>query len=325
MLGGKQYINNTQDTHCIFKDDFTFCSYIDKNLKNINKIVIYNNNSVKLSITEPKDIHSILAEITRNKNVLTKTLTGNKSINSFKKELECNYIIFHNIPSKYHNVRESFKYKSISIIGLQIIYNNKQDTFHLFVDNDFTYLTDIKELSQKQYDKLVDDIKEQLDTFNKSQIQHNDIKPDNIVYSTKNKRFLLIRWLYSHEVRTISYNMREIGNKIFNHPIKYYLARLPALVSRKVISYGLLNSKYKWIKQLPSYLGFKSFIDSSLDFILYKYGHMNSKQLHQKFANHYDYFSFGMLVFFLGEKYKFDIPKKTIDELFKEFIPKYII
>lgn len=324
MLGGKQYTSELQDTHCIFKDDYTFCNYVDKNLKHVVKIIVYNNNSVRLSISDPKDINSVLAEISRNKNVLTKSSNGNKSLISFKKELECNYLIYNNIGHKFHNVREAFKYKNVGVLGLQISYNNKQDTFHLFIDNDFTYLTDVKQLTQSQYSNLVEDITEQLREFNKAEIQHNDVKPEKIVYSNKNKRFLLVGWEYAHETSAVPTKIKHIGNKVFNHPLKYYLAGFPRMLSLKFMSFELMSSKYKWIKQLPVYTAFKSFVDSSFDFIISKYGHMSSKELHKRFSKHFDMFSFGMVVLFYGSKHKLDLPTKAIDTMFKEFTPKYV-
>jgi serine/threonine protein kinase len=179
-------------------------------------------------------------------------------------------------------------------------------------------------LTQTQYIHLVEDITEQLRELNKAELQHNNVKPENIIYSNKSKRFLLVGWEYAREISSVPIKIKHIGNKVFNHPLKYYLSGFPRILSLKFISFGLMSSKYKWIKQLPIYLAFKSFMDSSFDFIMSKYGHLSSKELHKRFSKHFDLFSFGMVVLFYGAKYKLEVPTKAIDNMFKEFTPSYL-
>jgi serine/threonine protein kinase len=135
--------------------------------------------------------------------------------------------------------------------------------------------------------KFVNDILVSLSK--KDSKSHNDIKLDNIVRCSK--RYKLIDWGLAADNGTILN-----GNLACTSPIRFYLARYPAVVARNLFT----AKESRATRSTPA---FQDVYNRVLKEFNEEIGSLNRTQLLYKFKNTFDVFMFGMTCLYAVIKY----------------------
>lgn len=332
LSGGKFYgegaKGRVEDTRCIFKDTKTFCKYINDVLSSIEKITLYHTLSSKVTLSKKIDIMHVIGLLGKNDITLTKTYKqGSIDVKEeFTRELQANTEISKHLKPMYHTLKPAFVYKSLPVNGVCMMYTVESGltpTYHLFTEACSTQPTDFK-FTQTTFNKFVKEIKECLDSLHAAGWNHNDIKPDNMIYCARSNRFKVVDWGMSSSHKTKPFAFNETGTKYYNHPLMFYLAGIPAFVSRRLMAYSLLVGKHTWTKKLKTQDIVQSLSTSSFDYILSRYSKLNSKELHAKFAPHYDNYAFAITLLLLADKNNVKAPKDIVDKLLEPFMPSTV-
>jgi serine/threonine protein kinase len=239
-------------------------------------------------------------------------LMGNAKLNfnNEMKSIKRLFKIYGDNISTYTAIKPIFKYNNIDIYAIS--YSNY---FYIFQEKCFKTIDKIN-FTQKEFNKMIDDIYESLLILQENNFMHNDIKADNIIYC--DNKYKLIDWelAYSNKTRYKSFFKGSGGNFLFNHPYKFYNLGIPLFVYH-FFNYIFKKIDYKsnsWIYKLKSYKKLNEKIKDSVDYLI-----NNKKNLN----NYYDMYSFALLIIFLAEKNNCQYPKSLINELFEPFNIQY--
>jgi hypothetical protein len=237
---------------------------------------------------------------------------GNAKINfnNEMKSIKRLFKIYEADISKYTAIKPIFKYNNIDIYALS--YSNH---FYIFQEKCYKTIDNI-EFTQKEFDKMIDDIYKSLLILQKNNFMHNDIKADNIIYCEN--KYKLIDWElgYSVKARYKSFFKGSGGNFLFNHPYKFYSLGIPLFV------YNFFNYIFKkidyannsWIYKLKSYKIMNKKIEESVKFLIHKKINL---------YKYYDLYSFALLLIYLAEKNKCNLPLSLINKLLQPFNIEY--
>ena len=134
-------------------------------------------------------------------------LNFNNEMKSIKKLFK----IYGDDISKYTAIKPIFNYNDINIYAIS--YSNK---FYIFQEKCFKTLDNI-DFTQKEFNKMIDDVYESLLILQKNKFMHNDIKADNIIYCQN--KYKLIDWelAYSINARYKSFFKGSGGNFIIHY------------------------------------------------------------------------------------------------------------
>lgn len=236
-------------------------------------------------------------------------IMGNAKIN-FNNEMKSIKRLFKILGDKieeYTAIKPIFKYNNIKIYALS--YSNR---FYIFQEKCFKTIDKI-DFSQKEFNKMINDIYESLLILQKNNFMHNDIKADNIIYC--HNKYKLIDWelAYSVKHRYKSFFKGSGGNFLFNHPYKFYKLGIPLFIYNffNYIFKKIDNKSNSWIYKLKSFEIMNNKIKESVNYLINK----NNKNLNI----YYDLFSFALLIIYLAEKNNCKYPIKLINSLFKPF------
>ncbi len=317
MLGGKNIsegykgltieLRNPEDNidfYNIFKNDKP------------KKITLYGNKT-KIRLNDSFD--EILELLEDKTNYIVKKfkrgniISGNAkfNFNNEMKSIKTLFKIYGDEISNYTAIKPIFNYNNIDIYAIS--YSN-----HFYIFQEKCYKTiDKIQFTQDEFNKMINDIYESLLILQKNNFLHNDIKADNIIYC--DNKYKIIDWElgYSTTKKIKSFFKGSGGNFLFNHPYKFYNLGIPLFIYN-FFNYIFKRIDYKansWIYKLKSYKILNNKIRDSFDYLvenktgnLYKY---------------YDMYSFALLIIYLAEKNKCDVPSKLINELFKPFNINY--
>lgn len=237
---------------------------------------------------------------------------GNAKINfnNEMKSIKRLFKIFGDKIEDYTAIKPIFKYNNINIYAIS--YSNK---FFVFQEKCYKTIDNIN-FTQKEFNKMIDDIYESLLILQKNNFMHNDIKADNIIYC--HNKYKLIDWELAYPVkyRLKSFFKGSGGNFLFNHPYKFYNLGIPLFIY-KFLNYIFKKIDYKsnsWIYKLQSFEIMNEKIKESSNILI------NSK--YKNLNKYYDLFSFALLIIYLAEKNNCKFSKDLINSIFKPF---YII
>jgi serine/threonine protein kinase len=240
-------------------------------------------------------------------------ISGNAkfNFNNEMKSIKTLFKIYGDEISNYTAIKPIFNYNNIDIYAIS--YSN-----HFYIFQEKCYKTiDKIQFTQDEFNKMINDIYESLLILQKNNFLHNDIKADNIIYC--DNKYKIIDWELSYSVNSKfkSFFKGSGGNFLFNHPYKFYNLGIPLFIYN-FFNYIFKRIDYKansWIYKLKSYKILNNKIRDSFDYLvenktgnLYKY---------------YDMYSFALLIIYLAEKNKCDVPSKLINELFIPFNINY--
>ena len=237
-------------------------------------------------------------------------IMGNSKIN-FNNEMKAIkrlFKIYGDDISKYTAIKPIFKYNNIDIYAIS--YSNN---YYIFQEKCFKTLENIN-FTQKEFDKMIDDIYESLLILQKNNFMHNDIKADNIIYC--NNKYKLIDWelAYSVKARYKSFFKGSGGNFLFNHPFKFYKLGIPLFIY-KFFNYIFKKIDYNnngWIYKLKSFEIMNEKINNSVEYLIHH-------KINKQFYIYYDLYSFALIIIYLAEKNNCKVPLNLINKLFKPF------
>lgn len=329
--GGKLYNQGhgkklrVEDTRCIFRDSKTFCKYLDTVLNEIDKLVLYHSSTSKVTVTAKEDILKLVGALNKSEKVITKTYEGDDTHATFERELTANLTIISSLKQTYHTLIPVFTWKGKPVYGISLVYKAEKapSTFHLFSEACGTSVLEFK-FTQTSFNKFVKELKESLDAIHDIGWNHNDINPENMVFCSQSNRFKIINWEFASVVPSKPYELARCGDKYFNHPLKFYLAGMPAFVAKKLMSYSLLVGKQGWSRKLKAQGIVQSLSASSFEYIVTRYGNhakLSNKELHARFDAFYDNYAFAICILLLADKHKVKASKEVVDELLKPFMP----
>lgn len=328
LSGGKVYKQGShryiEDTTCIFKDNKTFCRYIDLNINDITAITLYHDKSTKFEITSFSEITNVVGKLGQAKGTVTSTYKGKGALSLFLTELTANNTVLDILPnSTLHTITPVMTWKTKHIYGVSLTYtveSKKPTSYHIFSEVCSSNILDYV-FTQQSFNKFAKEIKDALDTIHHLKFHHNNINPNNIVFCANSNKFKFIDWTLSMILPNKPYHMKDVGTKFFTHPLKSYLAGVPKVIAIRLMNYSTFMGQYKWVKKLKAFHILQSFSSTSLEYILSRYNKLSSKQLHQQFAPYYDNYALGLTLILLAEKNNIKAPKDIVDELLKQFMP----
>jgi serine/threonine protein kinase len=280
--------------------------------KKPEKIVLYGSNKkIKLN----NSYEEILGLIENKTDYIVKKFKrgnifmGNAKIN-FRNEMKSIKKLFKIYGDKiedYTAIKPIFKYNNINIYAIS--YSNR---FYVFQEKCFKTIDKIN-FTQKEFNKMINDIHESLLILQKNNFMHNDIKADNIIYC--HNKYKLIDWELGNPInnRFKSFFKGSGGNFLFNHPYKFYNLGIPLFIYN-FLNYIFKRIDYKsngWVYNLKSFKIMNEKIKESIDYLIYN----NKKSLYK----YYDLFSFAILIIYLAEKNNCKFPIDLVNSLFKPF------
>lgn len=324
--GGKLYGEGmkgfVEDAPCIKNDSKTFCAFLHDQVDAFNRIILYDKLLHTKVISKQEDIVRVIEEIKKAKNIVAKTFKDPSSKENFLNELKATERVARSLDSKYHTLSHGFTFKGMKVFGMEITHKEHHaSSYHVFSEGCSVQILDIN-FTQAMFDKFVSDMKHNLDALHKVGLYHNDMKPDNMIYCSNSKRFKLIDWELSSSLPNNPPDYTKCGTTLYNHPLKFYLGGLPAIIARHSTMYSLYMGKHTWVTKLKSFNHIQTFIKSSFDFIIASETHLSKRQLHKKFYPFYDGFALALSIIFLAEKFKLNMPYDVVDELMGGFVPK---
>ncbi len=313
QTGGKFYgqgvYGRVTDTECLPQDPETFCEFLKNNKDNITKIVL--NGRIHLSKKYvPALITKMLEAMTHS---VTKTFLKPQG---FYDEIAAIEKIVKLIAKRLHTLTPGFKYHKLPIYGVVIHFNDGSTTYHVFNEKCST-TTENFDFTETTFKQFISDIDEILTHLHKAGFNHNDVKPDNIIYCENDKRFKLIDWNQAAPIKKVL-GVKKIGSIFYNHPLKFYVNGLPQLISKNNMELSIFTGDYNWEKHTHIYEFIKSFGKDSFDYVLSKEESINN--MHKTYSKHFDGYSFAISIMFLAEKNNIPVPKDKVLELLQPFI-----
>jgi serine/threonine protein kinase len=312
MLGGRNisegYIGLTIDVYNE-KDNIDLYNLIIKD--NPEKIILY---GIKKKYFV-NDLELILKEIKGKSDFIVKKIKRGNIIlglshKNFRNEFNSIKQLFSfmgNDIKKYTTLRSIFNYLNTDIYALS--YGKK---YYLFQEKCTNTVDNIK-FTQKEFNKMIKDIYEQILVLQKNNFLHNDIKPDNIILC-KNK-YKLIDWDRSYYYKKLFKTLYMRGYFLFNHPYKFYKKGVPIFIYNFFIFLFkyLDNKKMHWIFELNIYKKLEEKIYDSVNYLI------NNNKKNNNLDKYYDNYSFALVIIYLSEKNHLKLPKKFVNKLLKPF------
>lgn len=197
-------------------------------------------------------------------------------INIFKGELK-----------KYTTVQymEFYKFK---FLGMVI--KTAKKSIHITFNVGCAKRSDTMSMNETQLKQMIGDLLETLVRIQKYNIIHTDIKPDNIVYCENDKRFKIIDWEMSSEVK---YGDRIHGSLAMSSPIAMYIN-------------GYSSSMIPTLVYAGTYMRQRKFLSSPIFKHLYRHTMMEfpmaiklysgKKELFEKYKNTIDLYGLGATI-----------------------------
>jgi serine/threonine protein kinase len=313
MLGGRNisegYIGLTMDVYN--KDDnIDLYNLIKKD--NPKEIILYGIDK-KYLLAEKLDY--ILKEIKGKSNFIVKKIKKGdlimglaaKNFNNEFNSVKDIYSFMGNKIKKYTTIKPLFNYNDIDIYALS--YNKK---YYLFQEKCMNTIDNLK-FTQNEFDKMINDINEEILLLQKHKFLHNDIKPDNIILCKG--KYKLIDWDRAYYYKKLFKTLYMRGYFLFNHPYKFYKKGIPLFIYNFFVYLFkyLDNKKMSWIFDLNIYKQMEEKIYNSANYLIH------NKKLNNNLSKYYDNYSFALVIIYLSEKNNLKMPTDFVNNLLKPF------
>jgi serine/threonine protein kinase len=196
---------------------------------------------------------------------------------------------------------------SLNLYGFNFI-----AAYIVFHDNTHIYTTFTKrcdsdlehtKMNNHLFKKLMRDLLIVLDRMQSNNFIHCDIKPDNIIYCKKNKKFKLIDWGMA---TYIDINKRLYGNIHCNMPLSAYIFGYPQAVASRLIYYANWKKNKEYFES-PIFQEVYKVITS--DFAEVMKRQLTRLQLLELYGKKQDIFALGMTLAYLVAVHKLDWKK----------------
>ena len=291
------------------------------NIKNIELFSVKNKDN--LIIDKSQDINELFNYMHKTKNKIVKIFKTNRCFmknsylkNDFYQELKINKKILNIYKSKkYLTIYPIGKFKSVKLIGSIITLNNDKKIYMIFGNKCEN------ENFKINLNKYIIDILESIIILQKHNLQHDDIKIDNIVKCSN--KYKLIDWGKVCSVKDLSF--RTIYG-IYHSPILLYLK------GYKFIDFILLIEKFNYNYNIVNSKKNKNFLRKNKNFqdllikikneikIIIKINE-NKKKLLNRYKFTFDIFMFGIAILHLINKHNLNYNKyKPIIDKFTSLI-----
>ena len=291
------------------------------NIKNIELFSVKNKDN--LIIDKSQDINELFNYMHKTKNKIVKIFKTNRCFmknsylkNDFYQELKINKKILNIYKSKkYLTIYPIGKFKSVKLIGSIITLNNDKKIYMIFGNKCEN------ENFKINLNKYIIDILESIIILQKHNLQHDDIKIDNIVKCSN--KYKLIDWGKVCSVKDLSISTIY---GIYHSPILLYLK------GYKFIDFILLIEKFNYNYNIVNSKKNKNFLRKNKNFqdllikikneikIIIKINE-NKKKLLNRYKFTFDIFMFGIAILHLINKHNLNYNKyKPIIDKFTSLI-----
>jgi serine/threonine protein kinase len=237
--------------------------------------------------------------------------------NNFKNEMR-GYLqlfrIFGRDVEKYTTMKAGFVYKGMKVYGIIC-----KDNYYVFLEKCNKTIEEIK-FDNRMFYKMVKEIKEVLKILDDNKYIHNDIKPDNIIYCERVKRFKLVDWdlstSYRNKVNVKKITIFKNGSFIYNHPIKFENTGISYLMYDIGYKMETMNSdRYKYMRKLISPIMIKDKIRDNMSFVR----KINEEKGRGYYVKYYDKYSFALSILFMGECNNIHVDNKWVNNILSKF------
>ena len=133
-------------------------------------------------------------------------------------------------------------------------------------------------------------------TMQSKSYMHSDIKPDNIIYCHKTRRYKLIDWGLLRQMDSTKYV--HVNTK-FGSPVAHYLNGLPAFIALNIFYYANLYAYPDWCSS-AIFKELYAFISKEMQ---------TATRSYDEYKNRFDLFGFGMSIAYLVHKYNLNWAK----------------
>jgi serine/threonine protein kinase len=197
-------------------------------------------------------------------------------------------------------------------------------------------------IDMKSIVEFIENMLQSIKVLNTAGIYHNDIKPANIVYCDKEKRFNLIDWGSAKKVTGIE-SCKKRGDPVFSSPMKLYIVYSgnPLLrkqnVPKHTLQYELVTKKKDWDyiwdsnkepsgsqNQADFLSDFYSLLEEQYNIFLSQLKQIHSlSRIFKKYKRTFDIYMLGMTIYHVVYKYnvcKTLEQKNKLHELVRLFI-----
>ena len=291
------------------------------NIKNIELFSVKNKDN--LIIDKSQDIKKLFNYIHKTKNKIVKIFKTNRCFmknsylkNDFYEELKLNKKIFNIYKSKkYLTICPIGKFKSVKLMGSIITLNNDKKIYMIFGNKCEN------ENFKINLNKYIIDILESIIILQKHNLQHDDIKIDNIVKCSN--KYKLIDWGKVRSVKDLSISTIY---GLYHSPILLYLKGYKfidfiLLIEKFNYNYNIINSKKNknFLRKNKNFQDLLIKIKNELKIIIKM--NENKKKLLNKYKFTFDIFMFGITILHIVNKYKLNYNKyKPIIDKFTSLI-----
>jgi serine/threonine protein kinase len=318
-----------EDCACQKGDEATFCKMLRELYKagEIESLKLYWSVSKHMTVSSGEEIQTVIDIISSRRTIVVKTFKGANAGDGFKDEIR-GFLKVSSIlkGKKYHTISPGFTKDGKEIYGVVISRVSGAPSYHTFTEGCSTPVDEMKFASQEQFDKFVKDIGEALAAMHAQNYYHNDIKPDNMIYCPAADRFKLIDWELSGKFKSEPPTFYKCGTSLYNHPLKFYLGGLPAVVSKQLMTFTVMRmDKHKWLKEMKSYRHIRRLAGVSLDWIIETEEGAGVNMLHHKYAPFFDNWAFALCIIFLAEKHNMRVPEEELRSLMEPFLPRAVL
>jgi serine/threonine protein kinase len=318
---------------CYKKDKHAIDSLCKKfNKEEIDKIALYRDHRVKTHIETSRFLQWLQDPI-HTTGKIVKEFTDE---DAFKDEMKEGKTILHAYRKtpEYISLEGSKTIDDIEFIGFSITLSSWKTYYYLISKIcDTNYDIDTKSIVE-----FIENLLESIKVLNSAGVYHNDIKPANIVYCDKEKRFNLIDWGASKKVTTIE-SCKKRGDPVFSSPMKLYIVYSDNLLVREqnvpkhTLQYELLTKKKDWNyiwdnkkepkgdeKQEAFLTRFYYLLDEQYGIFLSQLKNLHSiSRIFKKYKRTFDIYMLGMTIYHII--FKYNVGKKDkLHELVKLFI-----
>ncbi len=305
------------------RDKKTLYKEIDENRENGIELIGINDKK-RIKVVGDDEIKKILEMIKDSGNrgdILVKKFVYagllDTNENNFKNEMR-GYLqlfkIFGKDLEKYTTIKAGFVYKGLKIYGIIC-----KDNYYIFLEKCNKTIEEIK-FDNRLFNKMVMEIKDVLKVLDDNKYIHNDIKPDNIIYCERVKRFKLVDWDLStsflNKINDKNITIFKNGSFIFNHPIKFENTGISNILYNIGYKLETINSnRYKYMRKLASPILIKNKIIDSLSYVR----KINDEKGRGYYIKYYDKYSFALCILFMGELNNIHVDSKWINNILSKF------
>lgn len=290
MNGGKKYGEGvygvTYDFACKLNDNETFCKMLKE--RRVVSIQLHSFNN-SLTLEKPNEIRHFIKHIHNLDCCVAKVFKSYMigfDKKGFAEELEgmkTIYKIFGK-ETERETTLTSMKLYGFNFVAVYVVFMDGSHTYVTFSRKCESTLEETK-IDNKLFKRLIKDMLCTIEKMQSHGFSHCDIKPDNIIYCKRLKRFKLIDWGLASYLKN---GKRLVGTIVFGCPLAHYVSGYPAILAVRLMYVSAWKTQNDWFNSgvfqdlyKLVYEEFNDIIDEGGDYI-------------KKYGKKFDVFAVGM-------------------------------